>query len=85
MILVASPSKAFVFTPKGTPRRAKIIADYEREIEGVYDALEEMSEYEAPSDWSSENTLRFVTTVVEGVLKHAVKESEDIFESGCDR
>lgn len=85
MIMIADPSKPFEFTPKGTPRRGKILADYEEEIEAIYSALENMSEVEPPSDWSPENSLQFVTAVVEGILKHGLKPSEDMFEHGCDR
>lgn len=85
MILVANPAKPFSFTPKGTPRRAHIIADYESEIEGIYSAVEEQSQFEPPSEWSPESSLTFVSTVVNSVLKRTTKESEDIFEGGCDR
>lgn len=36
MILVANPAKPFEFTPKGTPRKSKIINEYEVEIEFAY-------------------------------------------------
>lgn len=85
MILVANPTKPFEFTPKGTPRRAKTIAAYESEINGIYDALEEMTQIEPPSDWSLENSLNFISAVVNGVLKRTARETEDIFEGGCDR
>lgn len=85
MILVANPTKPFEFTPKGTPRRAQIIATYESEIDQIYAALDEMSQTEPPTDWSPENTLRFVGAVMNSVLKRTISDTEDIFEGGCDR
>lgn len=85
MILIANPAKRFALTPKGTPRRAQIFADYEPEINEIYNVLEEMSQIEPPSGWSGESSLRFVSAVVTSVLKRTVGESEDIFDGGCDR
>lgn len=85
MILIASPAKPFSFTPKGTPRRAHIITDYESEIEAIYKAVDEQSQFEPPSEWTEESSLTFVSTVVNSVLERTTKESEDIFEGGCDR
>jgi hypothetical protein len=82
---VANPSKPFEFTPKGTPKRSKIISNYESEIEGIYNALDEMDQFEPPSEWSEVTSLQFVSSVVNSVLKRSVGESEDIFEGGCDR
>lgn len=85
MILIANPAKPFTFTPKGTPKRAHIIADYEAEIEDIYKALEDMDQFEPPSKWTEETSFEFINSVVTGVLKRSVGESEDLFESGCDR
>jgi hypothetical protein len=87
MILVASPSKPFQYTAKGSARRQAIIQDYEEEIEDVYRAVAETTQenLEGPANWDASSALDFVRKVVHGVLKTAVPDSADLFQYGCDR
>lgn len=87
MILVASPSKPFGYTAKGTVRRGAVIKDYEDEINTLYDAVEDsaQSSIPPPAHWDNSTTVAFVRTVVEKVLTVAVKDDDDLFQSGCDR
>jgi hypothetical protein len=87
MIIVASPSKPFTYTAKNTARRQAIISDYEVEINAVYAAVEESTQADLPPphDWGLSSTIPFVRAVVGRVLKHRVKDTDDIFQKGCDR
>lgn len=44
MVIVASLSKPFTYTGKGTPRRNAVLNAYEPEIEQAYAAVEESSQ-----------------------------------------
>jgi hypothetical protein len=87
MILVASPEKPFLYTPKGSMRRSATLDSYEAEIEAVYKAVVEAAQEEivVPLDWSTEDTLRFVRQVVSGVMKAKISDDDDLFQHGCDR
>ncbi|KAJ3897995.1 hypothetical protein F5879DRAFT_910286 [Lentinula edodes] len=86
MILVASPSKPFMYTAKNTACRQAILNQYEEEIEAVYKAVEEttQSDIPAPVEWNPLSTKSFVRTIVTQVLSHTVKDGDDIFQYGCD-
>lgn len=87
MILVASPSKPFAYTAKATPLRQAIIADYDREIEALYDAVANATQIDVPvpKDWKQLHALHFVRNVVRKLLKKTVDDEDDIFQHGCDR
>ncbi|KAJ3535272.1 hypothetical protein NM688_g7002 [Phlebia brevispora] len=86
MILVSSPSKPFTYTAKHTPCRHAIIQEYEKEIEILYNAVDETMQTDLPSPvtWNFTSVLDYVRTVVHGVLKHALGDSDDMFHFGCD-
>ena len=87
MILVASPSKPFTYTSKGTPLRQAIIADYDPEIKALYNAVANTTQMEVPvpKDWKQLQALHFVRNVVRKLLKKTVDDEDDIFQHGCDR
>ncbi|KAF7798295.1 hypothetical protein EIP86_009514 [Pleurotus ostreatoroseus] len=86
MILVASTSKPFAYTAKGTARRQAVINEYDEEIEAMYSSAESTSsKVEPPVSWDETNTKGFIRDVVATVLKRHVDESADIFRFGCDR
>lgn len=88
MILVSdAATKPFAYTPKGTPKRASILQDYEAEIDNLYKTVEEttQSDLVLPPDWSFGNSLNFVRAAVNNVLVGEVNDDEDIFQRGCDR
>jgi hypothetical protein len=87
MIIVASPSKPFLYTPKGSLRRSATLDSYEAEIEAIYEAVAEATQEEisAPAHWSPESSSVFVRRVVTSVVKAEVSDQDDLFERGCDR
>jgi hypothetical protein len=87
MIIVATPSKPFTYTGKGTARRPAIIALYEDEINMLYSTFPASSStvVDVPKLSSIEETTAFVRQVVVTVLDKEVTEDANIFQHGCDR
>ena len=87
MILVSSPKKPFILTAKLTARRQAVIAEYEPEIDALYDAADETAqavEY-FPNEWTQQSSLEFARNLIGSVLKVSVKDDDDIFQHSCDR
>ena len=90
MILVTSPSKPILYTPKGTIRRKLTLAQYTDEIDTIYKAVDESQQefIDGPSDWSFENTLGFIKQAIEKTMKKGARDipvEADLFEFGLDR
>ena len=87
MILVSSPKKPFVLTAKLTARRQAVIAQYEPEIDALYDAVDETTQAvkHFPHEWTKQASLEFSRNLVGSVLKHPVGDDDDIFQHSCDR
>ena len=87
MILISSPKKPFVLTAKLTPRRQAVIAQYEPEIDALYEAVDETTQAvkHFPNEWTEVTSLEFARNLVGSVLKHPVKDDDDIFQHSCDR
>jgi hypothetical protein len=86
IILVANPSKPFLYTPKGTPRRQVVINLYEQEIEQGYSDLENASiDLGNPESFGPEECRSFVSQLVEQIVGRKVQDDEDFFLCGCDR
>lgn len=90
MILVTSPSKPLLFTPKGTLRRKVTLEQYTEEIDALYKAVDESAQEDisGPVDWSIDNAIVFVRNAVEKTMKKGgrdLTDSADLFEFGLDR
>ncbi|KAH7912698.1 hypothetical protein BJ138DRAFT_1083028 [Hygrophoropsis aurantiaca] len=86
MIIVSKPSKPFTYTAKNTPRRQAIIADYEDEINALYNAVEESTQsgITPPLHWDQQSTCAFVRKAVSSVMGRTISDDDDIFQQGCD-
>jgi hypothetical protein len=87
MIIVASPSKPFVYTAKMTARRQAILIDYDHEVNALYDAVEQTSQVDIPppSKWTPSQSLDFMRHIVYKIMTQKIADSVDIFQHGCDR
>ncbi|QKX61516.1 uncharacterized protein TRUGW13939_08668 [Talaromyces rugulosus] len=85
---MASKSKPFKTTPKGTVQRQLVLADYADEIDEIYNRISD--DEEGISNLPLELTLQNVTQYVQQVLSHLLKvdkqvpETADIFSLGLD-
>ncbi|THV07008.1 acetyl-CoA synthetase-like protein [Dendrothele bispora CBS 962.96] len=86
MILVASPAKPFTYTAKNTARRQAILNDYDKEIERLYETVDESTQagIPPPEEWDLNSTVDFVRVVLTKVLQRHLNDDDDIFEHGCD-
>ncbi|KAF9803969.1 hypothetical protein IEO21_09507 [Rhodonia placenta] len=86
MILVANPSKPFLYTSKNTVRRGAVIMEYEDDIDALYDAvdLSAQTSVTSPHEWSLTTAIDYVRLVVHKVIAHSVMDDDDIFQHGCD-
>jgi len=86
MITVVKPSKPFQYTGKNTPRRQLIAETYDTEIKALYASKgRNQRVITPPENWDGEAVLEFVRLVAAKVLPHKVKDTDDIFQHGCDR
>ena len=87
MIIVASPSKPFMYTAKMTARRQAILADYDSEINALYDTIENASQVDIsiPAEWTPSQSLDYVRHVLHKIMTQKVADDVDIFQHGCDR
>jgi len=87
MVLVSSPKKPFIFTAKLTARRQAVIAEYEPEIDALYDAVEGTAQAVKyfPKEWTEQSSLEFARNLIANVLKVPVGDDDDIFQRSCDR
>ena len=87
MIIVASPTKPFTYTPKNTPRRHFVIGEYKDEIDALYDAVEESTQADLvpPSAWTVDTATDFARAVVSRVMEREMGDLDDLFQNGCDR
>ena len=89
MIGVTSPGRPFLYTPKGTTQRQKILIEYEKEIDALYAAVDESThtDIDAPENWTVPQTKVFVRTIIERVMKtgRSISDDDDLFEHGLDR
>ncbi|KAK0193507.1 NRPS-like enzyme [Armillaria mellea] len=84
MILVATPSKPFEFTAKGTVRRKAVLKAYDQEIEDLYKAVDDASHTDVviPQLWSLKNIMTMIRGIVTVVLEREIGDSDDIFAAG---
>ena len=87
MILVSKHDKPFVYSAKGAPRRKAVIADYEAEIEELYETVEDVpvSGFNSPTTLLLEESIEYVRTIVLGVMMTTLGDDDDLFAYGCDR
>ncbi|THH07788.1 hypothetical protein EW145_g3144 [Phellinidium pouzarii] len=82
MIIVTSPFKPILYTPKGSLRRQATHDQYVTEIDAIYAAVDESAQDDIPGpmDWSMTSVREFVSQVVEKTMK---KNEREISENSC--
>ncbi|KAJ5994030.1 hypothetical protein N7451_009754 [Penicillium sp. IBT 35674x] len=85
-IRVASKTKPFRRTPKGTVQRKAVLRDYEEEIDGMYAAeVEDDVAHYLPEPLGSETITEYIRQIVTCVLgKIDITSTEDLYSAGLD-
>ncbi|KAJ6628492.1 hypothetical protein B0H10DRAFT_2209402 [Mycena sp. CBHHK59/15] len=88
MIVLATPSRPFQVTAKGTPRRQAILEDYAQDIESAYAAFDNSA---APSavlrergEISMHDALEIVRGHVRANVGPSISDHENLFDAGAD-
>lgn len=82
---LASASKPFTLTPKGTIQRRSVLKDYADEIEALYASQDENDIAQLSKDASISDIKAYITNVLEELLSLAsVDDTADIFALGVD-
>ncbi|KAG7441935.1 acetyl-CoA synthetase-like protein [Guyanagaster necrorhizus] len=88
MIIVTHPSKPFTFTVKGTLRRGAILEAYSKEIDGAYEAVDNISpsNIPVPQKWSIDEITEWIRRIVHTLLCTDVQisDEQDLFALGVD-
>lgn len=97
MILIASASEPFTYTPKETLKRGSVLNTYADKIEALYKDVENSIYAEIPvplgshpdGGWTEDESKEFVRIIICTILRIGNKEigdTDDIFgRFGCDR
>lgn len=86
MILVASPSKSFVYNSKGSAKREVMLGTYEEEIKILYNSAANVFRIDGPVAWNLPSTIDFVRRIVQNIMGiNCTSDDDDFFDMGCDR
>ncbi|KIY43242.1 NAD(P)-binding protein [Fistulina hepatica ATCC 64428] len=80
------PKRPFQFNAKGFPRRVPVLAEYDADVEALYDEVEGTSvpDSNVPEDWTLESAFDFVKQLVHGTMRIKVTAEQNFFLYGCD-
>ncbi|KAF8836796.1 NAD(P)-binding protein [Paxillus ammoniavirescens] len=86
MIIFASRTKPFTYSPRGTVNRQSTLVNYKDEINVLYTTTEQAAQValKPPKIWSPENSLHFVRGVVVAVWGKKLEDDADFFLYGAD-
>jgi hypothetical protein len=88
MIMLATPSRPFQVTAKGTPRRQAILEDYGQDINSAYVALDRAvapASNQAHREISVNEALEIVREHVHINVGPSISDHDNIFDAGADR
>ncbi|PWY65421.1 NRPS-like enzyme [Aspergillus eucalypticola CBS 122712] len=87
MILLASPTKPFQLTPKGTTQRHAVNLAYTREIDAIYAAQDEQQvEVKLPAATDYESLRNYLQSIISSLTGRSqdLKDSDDLYTLGLD-
>jgi hypothetical protein len=88
MIVLATPSRPFQVTAKGTPRRQAILEDYAQDIDAAYVAFNRVPARADPQVHGSisvNDALEIVRGQVHTHVQPSISDNENLFDAGMDR
>ncbi|KAF8209695.1 hypothetical protein K438DRAFT_1810225 [Mycena galopus ATCC 62051] len=87
MIVLATPSRPFQVTAKGTPRRQAILEDYAQDIDAAYIAFNRVPAPAGPpvhGTISVNDALEIVRGQVHTNIEPSISDSANLFDAGAD-
>ncbi|KAF7348965.1 NRPS-like enzyme [Mycena venus] len=87
MIVLATPSRPFQVSAKGTPRRQAILEDYAQEIDAAYVAFNRVAAPAGPQvhgKFSINDALEIVRGQVHTNVRPSISDNENLFDAGAD-
>ncbi|KAJ7117148.1 hypothetical protein C8R44DRAFT_792013, partial [Mycena epipterygia] len=87
MIVLATPSRPFQVTAKGTPRRQAIIEDYAQDIDAAYAAFDRpapVASTQVGREISMDDALDIVRGHVHTNVRSDISDHDNIFDAGAD-
>lgn len=88
MVVLATPSRPFQVTAKGTPRRQAILDDYAQDIDAAYVAFNRVPAPASPQVHGSisiNDALEIVRGQVHTNVQPCISDNENLFDAGADR
>ncbi|KAF8547028.1 acetyl-CoA synthetase-like protein, partial [Imleria badia] len=85
MILITSPDKPLLRTPKGSIQKKATIKAYGAEIDALYNAAEATSQFTGPSVWTAAILEGWLTERANAITHgHSINATTDLFAQGFD-
>ncbi|KAF8550426.1 acetyl-CoA synthetase-like protein, partial [Imleria badia] len=85
MILITSPEKPLLRTPKGSIQKKATIKAYGDEIDALYNAAEATPQLAGPSVWTAEILEGWLTERANAITRgHSINATTDLFAQGFD-
>jgi aryl carrier-like protein len=82
---IASKTKPFKKTPKGTVQRRSVLRDFEKEIDAIYtQSLDDEFDRDLPENLDSESVLKYVRQTIAHVLEKEIAPTQDFYGAGLD-
>ncbi|KAJ5084373.1 hypothetical protein NUU61_008952 [Penicillium alfredii] len=82
---LASKTKPFKLTPKGTTQRRAVVRDYEKEIDAIYAAgMEEDLNVSVPETLNQDSITDFTRQIIARVLEKDLSSTQDFYGAGLD-
>ncbi|KAJ5279405.1 hypothetical protein N7478_004777 [Penicillium angulare] len=84
-VAISLQSKPFQLTPKGTVRRHPTLADYEEEINNIYERVDLPDVAQLTQDATKSDITAHITVIISGISPvPIIDENADIFALGID-
>ncbi|KAJ7189320.1 hypothetical protein GGX14DRAFT_485207 [Mycena pura] len=87
MIVLATPSRPFQVTAKGTPRRQAILEDYAEDIDAAYVAFNRVPAPAGPrvhGSISINDAVEIVRGQVHANIRPSISDNDNLFDAGAD-
>lgn len=82
---IASKTKPFKKTPKGTVQRRAVLRDFKEEIDAIYaQSLDDEFDQTLPENLDTESVTKYIRQTIARVLEKEILGTQDLFSAGLD-